>query len=134
MIATFHITLAAFAAAQASPAASIEGRWINPSKSVIIDIAPCGVALCGTVAWATEQAQQDARKGTPNLIGTRLLKDLNPTGAIWEGKLFVPDKKLHVEGKIQPESTNQLKVSGCEIGICESQVWTRVEGPLPAGE
>lgn len=126
--------LIALAAAQAGSPASIEGRWINPSKSVIIAIAPCGEALCGTVEWATAQAQQDASKGTPKLIGTQLLTDLKAKGATWEGKLFVPDQRLHVEGRLQPEGADQLKVSGCEIGICKSQVWSRAEGPLPAAE
>ena len=123
----------ALAAAQAPAPASVEGRWINPSKSVIIEIAPCADALCGTVAWATAQAQQDARKGTPNLIGTQLLTGLHAKGDVWQGKLFVPDQRLHATAKIAPEGAGQLKVSGCEIGICKSQVWSRAEGPLPAG-
>ena len=116
------------AAAQAASPASVEGRWINPSKSVIIEIAPCAQALCGTVAWATAEAQQDAKRGTPNLVGTQLLKDLQPKGAVWQGKLFVPDQNLHVEARLQPQSASQLKVSGCEIGICKSQLWTRAGG------
>lgn len=132
MILISTAALAGLAIAAAEPAPSIEGRWINPAKSVIIDIAPCSDAMCGTVQWATAQAQQDAHKNAPHLIGTQLLKDLHPKGSIWEGKLFVPDQNLHVEARIQPESASQLKVSGCEIGICKSQVWTRAEGALPA--
>ena len=120
--------LAGLAIAAAEPgAASIEGRWVNPSKSVIIDIAPCAEALCGTVQWANAEAQEDAQKHAPHLVGTQLLKDLMPKGSMWEGKLFVPDRDLYVEAKIAAEGGNQLKVSGCEIGICESQVWTRAE-------
>ena len=74
MLSLFAL-LAAAAAGEPSPA-SIEGRWTNPDHSVIIDIAPCGGALCGTVSWATAEAQQDAKKGTPNLIGSQLLTDL----------------------------------------------------------
>ena len=128
------LTLIALAAAQGSSPASIEGRWINPGKTVIIDIAPCADALCGTAVWATQQAQHDASKGTPHLVGTQLLTGLKLKGDTWQGKLFVPDQKLHVEGRLQPEGANQMKVSGCEIGICKSQVWTRAEGPLPAAE
>ena len=128
------LALIALATAQASPPATVEGRWINPSKTVIIAIAPCADALCGTVEWATAQAQQDARKGTPQLIGTQLLTGLKLKRDTWQGKLFVPDQKLHVAGKLQPQGANQLKVSGCEIGICKSQVWARAEGPLPAAQ
>ena len=134
MSAIFTIGLALSAAAQGASPASVEGRWINPSKSVVIDIAPCSDALCGTVAWATAKAQQDAKKGTPNLIGTQLLTGLHSRGDIWQGKLFVPDQRLHATAKIASDGPQQLKVSGCEIGICKSQVWTRLEGPLPAAE
>ena len=126
--------LVALAAAQAAEPAAIEGRWTNPDRSVIIAIAPCAQALCGTVEWATAQAQQDASKGTPQLVGTQLLTDLKAKDSIWEGKLFVPDQRLHVEAKLQPEGAGEMKVSGCEIGICKSQLWTRAEGPLPASQ
>ena len=110
---------------------SIEGRWTNPDHSVIVDVAPCEAALCGTVQWATEQAQQDARKGTPSLIGTQILTGLQQEGAIWKGKLFVPDQNLRAEAKIEGDG-QQLKVSGCVLGICKSQLWVRSDGPLPA--
>ena len=122
------------AAVQAGSPGAVEGRWINPGKTVVIDIAPCAEALCGTVVWATAQAQQDARKGTPNLIGTQLLTGLQAKGELWQGKLFVPDQRLHATAKIAAEGVGQLKVSGCEIGICKSQVWSRLEGPLPAAQ
>ena len=124
------VALLAIAAAEPSPA-SIEGRWVNPDHTVIIDIAPCGGALCGTVAWATAQAQQDAKKGTANLIGSQLLTDLQPSGAAWQGHLFVPDEDLRARAKIESQGANQLKVSGCVMMICKSQTWSRAEGPLP---
>lgn len=123
----------ALAAADAPPT-SIEGRWVNPGRSVIVEIAPCAAALCGTVQWATEQAQQDARKGTPTLIGTPLLTDLQPDGDMWKGRLFVPDANLHAEAKIEAAGAGQLKVSGCEIGICKSQIWDRADGPVPSSD
>ncbi len=125
----------ALAAAQAPPGSSIEGRWINPAKSVIIAIAACGEAQCGTVEWASAQAQADARKGTPNLIGTALLTDLMPKGPDnWRGRLFVPDQRMNVTAKLQRLSDSQLKVTGCAVGglICDSQTWSRSEGPPPA--
>jgi uncharacterized protein (DUF2147 family) len=125
--------LAMLALAAADQPSSIEGRWVNPDHSVIVEIAQCGEALCGTVAWANAQAQQDARRGTPNLIGTQILSDLQQDGAMWKGKLFVPDANLRAEGKIEVAGT-QLKVSGCELGFCKSQMWTRAEGPLPRSE
>jgi uncharacterized protein (DUF2147 family) len=132
-----HVTIAAaltLVLVQAAPQQpSIEGRWINPDRTVIVDIGPCETTLCGTVQWATEQAQQDARKGTPTLIGTQILTDLQQDGAAWKGKLFVPDEDLRAEAKIESDGT-QLKVSGCVLGFCKSQLWTRADGPLPQGD
>lgn len=120
----------------AADAAIIEGRWANPSRSVVLDIAPCGSTLCGTVAWASQQAQQDARKGTPQLVGTQLLTAMKPKGAIWKGRLFIPDENMRVTAKLQLVSDDQLKVSGCAVAgaICRSQLWDRTDGPLPSSD
>jgi len=110
---------------------SIEGRWRSPGGNSIIDIAPCGTELCGTVAWASEKAKHDARRATNQLIGTQLLTSLQEKKpGRWEGRLFIPDKSLRVTSKIQLAGPQQLKVSGCAI-ICSSQLWNRFEGPLP---
>lgn len=116
------------------PSTLIEGRWENPSHTVIVNIAPCGASLCGTVEWATAEAQQESRKGAPRLIGTPLLTDLQPNGSDWKGKLFIPDKNMHVEAKIAPAGAGHLNVEGCEIGICKTQLWSKVEGPLPTAQ
>ena len=52
--------LLALAVMQAQP--SIEGRWRSPGGNSIIDIAPCGSDHCGTVAWASDKAKEDAKK------------------------------------------------------------------------
>ena len=124
----------AVAVADVPPPTSIEGRWVKPDHTVIVNIAPCGGSSCGTVQWGTAKAQQDARRGTPQLIGTQILTELQQAGSIWKGKLFVPDANLHAEAKIQPVAVGQLKVEGCEFGICKSQIWSKVEGPLPAAQ
>ena len=123
--------LLALTVMQAEP--SIEGRWRSPGGNSIIDIAPCGSELCGTVAWASDRAKQDASKTTDQLIGTRLLTGLQEkkTGR-WQGKLLIPDKAMRVMAKIQLVGPQQLKVSGCAAKVlCNSQVWNRFEGPLP---
>ena len=115
-------------AAQAAAAPSLEGRWVNPKRSVIIVIAPCAARLCGTVEWASDQAKAEARKGTEQLVGSQLLTDLAPTAnGRWQGKLFIPDKKMRVTAKLQLMGADQLKVSGCALGkaLCKSQLWTR---------
>jgi uncharacterized protein (DUF2147 family) len=125
--------LAGSASATAAPQSPIAGKWINPARSVIIRIAPCGDGLCGTVTWASAKAKQDASAGTQSLVGTQLLTGLHQQGSEWEGQLFVPDRNLHVGAKIEPAG-RQLKVSGCALGgfLCDSQLWTRSKGKPPA--
>lgn len=127
--------LAALALALAQDAGSIEGRWRSPGGNSIIDIAPCGNAYCGTVAWASDKAKADARKGgTEDLVGAQLLTGLKEKSAgRWNGKLFIPDLAKRSNAKLELNGGGQLLVSGCLIGkmLCKSQVWTRYDGPLP---
>jgi uncharacterized protein (DUF2147 family) len=130
------IALLMLAAAQASPPASVEGRWRSPGGNTIIEIAPCGANLCGTVAWASAKAQKDVRKTTEHLIGTQLLTGLKQdANGRWLGKLFIPDRNMRVTAKIEAVG-QQLRVSGCAAGkaLCKSELWNRLDGPLPAAE
>ena len=112
---------------------SIEGRWRSPGGNSIMEIAPCGSDMCGTVAWASDKAKKDAAKATDQLIGTQLLTGLQEKKpGRWQGKLFIPDKNMRVTAKIQLVSAQQLKVSGCAAKVlCHSQIWNRYDQPLP---
>lgn len=135
MLAIFPIAL--MAAQAAGRPASIAGLWRSPGGNSIINIAPCGDALCGTVAWASAQAKQDARETSQQLVGTAVLTELNPSGdGRWQGKLFIPDKNMRVSAKIQLVSATQLKVSGCLAGksLCRSSMWTHFDGPVPQSD
>ena len=120
---------AASNAQPASDAASIDGSWRNPGGSVVVAIAPCGDAYCGTVAWASEQAQADARRGgTDPLIGTQLMTGFKAAGpGKWRGRLFIPDLNRRSKAELRMVGDDWLKVTGCAVGrvICKSQYWTR---------
>lgn len=121
-------TLAAPSVASAQE--SIYGVWRNPKNSVHINIESCGEYLCGRVVWASEKAKQDAREGgTPNLVGSQLLRNFSPskTGT-WKGKVFVPDLNVTVSGSAELLDANTLKARGCIFaGIgCKSQNWKRI--------
>lgn len=124
------LTLIALAALLADES-SIEGRWRSPGGNSIIDIAPCGSDLCGTVAWASEKAKADARKATDQLVGTQILTKLEQKKpGRWQGRLYIPDKNMRVTAKIQLAGPQQLKVSGCVV-VCKSETWNRFGDPLP---
>jgi uncharacterized protein (DUF2147 family) len=113
--------------------APIEGRWRSPGGNSIIDIAPCGAELCGTVAWASDKAKQDARKTTDHLVGTQLLTGLEEKKpGRWQGTLFIPDRNMRATARIQLVDPHQLKVSGCfAMVLCSTQIWSRFDDPLP---
>lgn len=113
--------------------AAIDGRWRSPGGNSIIEIAPCGSARCGTVAWASEQAKRDARKSTERLVGTDLLTGLEEKKpGRWQGRLFIPDRNMRATAKLQLQGPDELKVSGCVARvICHTQIWTRFDEPLP---
>jgi uncharacterized protein (DUF2147 family) len=125
------ISLFATIAVQLAPT-SIEGHWRNPSGSVIVSIAPCGEALCGTVESASEKAQADARRGgTDALVGTVVLSNFAATGeGRWKGRLFVPDLNKRSKAELRQLGPDQVKITGCAVGrlICKSEVWTRAAG------
>ena len=131
------VLLTALALASSSPAGPIEGHWIHPEKTVIIRLENCGDLVCGTVTWATERAQRDAKRTVDRLIGARLLTEFQRNSkGVWKGKIFVPDYDLHVSGKIQPLDANRLKVSGCTLGgiLCRTQIWTRSDKALASAD
>jgi uncharacterized protein (DUF2147 family) len=128
--------LALTAAVQPPVTAPIEGKWKNPIGSAIIAIAPCGDALCGKVAWASSRGQREVSKNTSNIVGTTVLTDVRLTHGRWEGTLYIPDDNIHVSARLEPIGSKKLKLTGCAlIGLfCRSQIWTRSDGPLPAGD
>jgi uncharacterized protein (DUF2147 family) len=124
------LVLGAVPAAAASSAASVEGRWTNPKRSVVIDVGRCGQAWCGTVVWASPKARANARKGgTENLIGTRILTGARPVGkGVYKGRGFVPKRNIHAPATIRQTGPNTMVVEGCAIAglLCKEQRWTRV--------
>jgi uncharacterized protein (DUF2147 family) len=124
------VALLSLVASQAA-ATPVVGDWTNPAKSVVVQVAPCGSKLCGTVKWASETAKNDARRaGTQALVGTELLQNYKfVRPGHWRGVLFVPDRKVRTRAELIAVETNILRIRACTAGglLCKSQVWTRVE-------
>jgi uncharacterized protein (DUF2147 family) len=124
------LLLAGLLPAPALAQASVEGRWTNPKRSIIIEVSRCGPAWCGTVVWATAKAKANARKGgTPNLVGTRILSGARPVGkGVYKGRGFVPRRNISAPATIRHLGPNVMEVEGCALGglLCKEQRWTRV--------
>jgi uncharacterized protein (DUF2147 family) len=116
----FAVTVPVTAQAQAA----LEGRWANPKHSVIVSVARCGDALCGTVSWATPKNKD---KGvTP---GTRVLSDLKPLGGgLYRGRALEPKRNISGSATVRQDGPNVMVVKGCAVMglLCKEQRWTRV--------
>ena len=83
-------TLVFTATANAS-AASPLGRWLTASGNLVIEIAPCGPALCAKVAEVRgNRSMEDIHKtiAAHAMPGMTILSDLVPYGSEWQGKIF----------------------------------------------
>ena len=124
LAATGTVLLALGLPAVASAESTLEGKWANPKRSVIVSVARCGDAYCGTVSWAT--ANNRAKGTTP---GIRVLSDLRPAGeGIYKGNAFEPKRNINGSATVHQMGPNVMVVKGCAImGLfCKEQRWTRV--------
>ena len=118
------VLLACAMPAMASAQATLEGKWANPKRSVIVHVAPCGNALCGTVSWASANNRE---KGTTP--GTRVLSDLRPAGdGTYKGSAYEPKRDIHGSATVRQAGPNVMIVKGCAVWglFCKEQRWTRV--------
>lgn len=85
-----------------------------------VRIAPCGEALCGTVA-----AAHNTRK--TELVGQVLMTGMLPDGdGGWgSGRVVAPDTGESYAGSMRLDGAG-LKVKGCIAVFCRSQLWTRL--------
>jgi uncharacterized protein (DUF2147 family) len=124
-LATFALSaLAAAVPVTASAQAPLEGRWKNPRGSVIVNVARCGSALCGTVSWASAGNRE---KGVAP--GTRVLSDLRSQGGgVYKGRAFEPKRNISGSATVRQVGPNVMVVKGCAVmGLfCKSQRWTRI--------
>ena len=131
------ILIAALNAEPANAAQPVEGLWRNPIGSAIIRVAPCGNLLCGTVVWASARGEAEVAKHTSHVVGTTVLTGVKRTAPNrWTGHLYIPDDNIHVAARLELENAKDLKLTGCGLVglICRTQIWTRVDEPLPPGD
>jgi uncharacterized protein (DUF2147 family) len=124
ILARMGLVLMALGLPAVAAASTLEGKWANPKRSVIVSVARCGEAYCGTVSWAT--AKNRAKGTTP---GTRVLSDLRPAGdGIYKGSAFEPKRDISGSATVRQIGPNVMVVKGCAMmGLfCKEQRWTRV--------
>lgn len=125
----FASLLLAVPALAASP--TLEGQWTNPKRSVIVTVARCGDAYCGTVSWASQHNRERVADNGRQLIGTQILSGLRSAGGgVYKGQAYEPKRNIRGSATVQQLGANTMLVKGCAVlGIfCREQRWTRVVG------
>ncbi|HBS50976.1 MAG TPA: DUF2147 domain-containing protein [Rhodobacteraceae bacterium] len=117
-----------FASAGAALADPVLGTWKtepDDGSYAHIRMAPCGPAICGTIARTFNDAGEYQ---SPN-IGKTLVIDMVPQGGgKYEGQVWRPSNDKVYIGKMDL-SGNALALRGCVAGglICSKQTWSRVQ-------
>lgn len=126
-----HLLIAAVLAVLASPvlADPLEGLWRTAQddngNSGLIEVVPCGAALCGTLVKAFNA--EGAEIESPN-IGRKLIWDTMPKGdGEYRGMVYSPDRDAEYKSKLVLTG-DSLSVSGCKLGFCrKGGTWQRVK-------
>ncbi|OAN72834.1 imidazoleglycerol-phosphate dehydratase [Rhodobacteraceae bacterium EhC02] len=126
MMMTALILMATAGAGLAEP---LLGAWRTAPQDDgtmgVVQVAPCGVALCGTLIASLDSAGKEVPN--PENGMTILSETVAFGGGEYRGKIYAPDRDQTYNSRLQL-SGDTLKVSGCVLGICrDGGSWTRVK-------
>jgi uncharacterized protein (DUF2147 family) len=113
--------------AGAAAADPLEGMWRTSAddngNTGLIQVAPCGAALCGTLVQAFDGSGN--QMASPN-IGRQIISQTEAQGGgAYRGKVWSPDRDKTYNSRLTL-SGNSLSVSGCVFGVCrDGGTWTR---------
>jgi hypothetical protein len=115
------------------------GTWRVTDGTANIEIAPCGNALCGTVAWTDQPDQKDnknpdvSQRNRP-VLGITVLQNMEPQRDKWVGSVYNARDGHTYDAKISMHGDDTLRLEGCLPGgvICGGQNWSRIAQPSVA--
>ena len=103
-------------------AGEAKGDWLRDDGKAKVRFAPCGGdALCGSISWLKDPANDPAK------VGQQVFFDMKPSGDnVWKGSAFNPEDGKTYSGKMTL-SGDRLTTAGCVLGglICKSMAWSR---------
>ena len=120
-------TVALLALAAPALADPLEGMWRTArddnGNSGLIQVAPCGNALCGTLVRSFDANGNDLPSAH---IGRAIISEtVARGGGEYRGKVYSPDRDKTYSSRLQLNG-DTLAVSGCVLGICrDGGSWTR---------
>ena len=102
-------------------------RTISTDEGYLeVKIAPCnGGALCGTILRARDPGGSEQPY---EHTGKLMIRDMKPQASgIWGGgRIWDPRNGMTFDSKMSLAG-RQLTVSGCFLGFCQEQTWSRLE-------
>ncbi len=90
-----------------------------------VEIYRCDTEICGVIRKAFDDTggQVDSED-----VGKRMIWGMRPVGEgrYARGKIWAPDRDRTYGARMELTGA-ALKVSGCILGICRGQTWSRIE-------
>jgi uncharacterized protein (DUF2147 family) len=115
---------------------TVEGLWLNDDRKGLVQIAPCGRKVCGTIvkvlsrdpkAPKTDIHNPDPALRNRGFVGMQVLTGFERAGSVWKGgRAYDPESGKSYRSTLELNPDGSLKVTGCVLFICESRRWTRV--------
>ena len=140
-LASLALVLAGLALAGPARAADISGIWLTNTGDAHIRIARCGANMCGTIVWLKDPKDADGRpvtdaknpdpaKRSRPLIGVEVAigfhtESGNPEKYV--GSFYNAEDGHNYSGSIAAANADTLRVEGCLLMFCQTQIWTRVK-------
>ncbi len=128
------IALAFLLPTQAQAAASVNGRWYTDKKDSIVEIGPCGTAICGKVAKilaptpngkpAIDSNNPDPKLRTRPILGITILSGFKDAGKEWGGSIYDPRAGKTYRSTLARLTDGTLRVKGCVGPFCKTLIFT----------
>lgn len=127
--------LALAAPASAAPPTSPAGRWLTEDGKAIVEIMPCGAALCGAilrilkpdpVAPKTDVNNPDPRLRQRPTGDLTILSGFVPDRSRWRGEVYDPRSGRTYKSFVEVRSDDTLALTGCVWMLCQTQHWRRM--------
>ncbi len=122
----------------AAPPSPLIGRWRTEKRNGIVELAPCGSAICGKVLDGAplranpdqrDVRNRDAALRARRVMGLRVLEGFTGGPRTWTGgPMYDPDTGDGASsGYLTLLNPDTLQVKGCIVAfLCRTQTWTRI--------
>ena len=133
-VLSLAVSLSVISSAPAWAAASVSGLWLTTERDSIVEIGPCGAALCGRITRILKPNPNGPPRDTNNpdpalrnrpIQGLAILTGFHDAGGKWEGTAYDPRAGKSYRSYLSLNGDGTLTVKGCLGPFCRSKTWTR---------